>query len=497
MQVNVESFAAVMNEKWTFPSPCAMDNIATFMLRERLVGFRFLRQLNKHWCLHLDTYVVSIRPHKTRKLGLENLASLHKFPNLRVLNIAPFIQFLPSSPNVNDFVLAALVQRTHLRHLEATAGNLKTLENYLSRLIQIRSLKVTGAFVEGMPDLDVLSLEYLQIELGSQVLQNLQKTFSRLNELEICFLKTVSHVEAFDWASLNHLKALHLRFNASIESLSFLSNVSSLVSIILSNPISQADIDILSQMPILKKLSISVKEITSLQSPSFFQILDKLHHLSLICNPQETDTEPVYFACHPVSLQSLHLLGFFIADPSIMRNFARLKSLLLTRCTFPDDGRFLSLLPHLEKLGLDDCKMRTGIFNIVPRIGESCPNMKTLIVPCSSQNLRYLCLLPKLERLCLFVVDFYKYEDRQFLKQLTNVRDLGLIAGMQQNIRRLLDLEWIHQLESLHINSTDIQSVAENYATRLKTRSPFLKVEFYHSHYEDRDVYGCCLFNED
>ena len=133
-------------DSWSLP-PLVVDKVVSVLKqtrRWRLDG-PSLRLLNKQWSRLIDQHIFEVRPHPVRRLVLEDVASLRKFPRLTSLDVGPFIL-----PGVKPLISLAPAETNTIKDEEehfSTDYDILRVVDILLQLPKLSHLEVGASLV--------------------------------------------------------------------------------------------------------------------------------------------------------------------------------------------------------------------------------------------------------------------------------------------------------------------------------------------------------------
>jgi len=473
-------------DNWSFLPADFVDRIVTELKRQRFWrrDGRALRQLNKHWCLQVSQHIFEINPHSSRRLEERDVHSLTKFPQLTGLNVSKF--FEASEGNAAK-LMDAISMISGLRQLEVTRIGLKKLEGAgLSRMTGIKSLSCTDRhFCKLDKGLTKLSLEEFKCRCSTNGLAHVVRKLPHLKHLNAVIVSvSESDLDDAEVQLLNTLESLSLDMS-KVEycPAEKLSQITSLVSLC-AYPQHDAEVEGLMQLPLLKHLSIRIRNANFLLSKVFNQMLTRLSSLSLTGYNLEFKgfTEKVD------NLRRLQLREFCLRDARVFQDLTSLTGLSLTHCVCEIPLNYLSQIRLLKQLELElrtACQVANGCNEDCLVLNhQSFPELTDLRVAVKQNWSDWIHMIAGLSRLETLSLDFYfklamKTEDLSQLARLANLRSLEI-----QNLTVTDALDWNlykefwAQLESLRVTRSTYRfnPYLIHFLSFLKTCSPHLKV---------------------
>jgi len=470
---------------WSFPLDFLIDPLVEVLKKTRRWSLdgATLRLLNRHWRVQINRHVTEVHPHESRRMDGRCVSALQQFPNLTLLNARMFVLDAPHH-QIREFV-DGIQQLPSLSRVEISKSALAKLSG--DELVELSrfSCVLSPSVCRWQSDLDTLQ----KLDVHSLIFRGddkfLHRTLKMLPSLKHLAAAIVLSEPVKDdlMQSLNALETLKLTLNlrGGQESSSFLSNVTSLVSLKLFTR-QQCDLDVLAKLRFLRSLEMPVAK-ADLSSFAFGIVVQRLTCLSLLAEDATDRVELVAFAQEPTNLQALSLIHIPLKDPAAMNDLSRLTSLCLFQFASPTGMGFLKYCRSLKRLCLIDIRAPDWQPDQVPLICNVLPDLRDLTIEVdgiwSLQDwLRAVGRLPKLEVLGLICDGYARISSKELslLNRLQNLRVLKIKyvdESVVTDVRTNLEL-W-SRLESLTLAEGD-EEFNESLICALRALVPRLKI---------------------
>ena len=458
--------------------------------RWRLDG-RSLRLVNRHWSAAFATHVEEIRPHPTRTIVDEDIASLPKFRRATSVDISPFLirpsrYELPRKHKQKKFFLEnwydtklarivdVLCQMPELTQIEVGLKTTIILHyycskkgGYLSRLERITSLYLydnKNVKLYGKTNLNTTWSGFRYDDQASDYSNTLTQLVCSLGRLEALEVEGSVLDSCAQFGFLDQVK--HVTLNGvDSKILTQLSNPAATVSsVVVFSPATFTNI-ISVELPRLDGLSFSVKDSSD--------DLDRLHLSPATKYLKVLDIngcfEPAQFASLSERmtafrrLECLNINACCFAGESLRGNFLNLKALRIEDCNLTDsDVMFVTQFHKLELLNWYDVLSPAGKSFHLPWDKLTLPRLRSLrVIPIlNDSELQSISQQTNLE--VLHIGSYYDCictsnitnEGIRVLEELPHLRILYIVA-LQTKARSvwssLLSTNFVTKLEQLWV----------------------------------------------
>ena len=468
--------------------------------RWRLDG-RSLRLVNRHWSAAVSVHVEEIRPHTTRTIVDEDVASLTKFRRATSVDISPFLIRPPKhAMSRNRKQKKLFLENWYDVKLERIVGVLCQLPGLKQIEVGIRTM--TGLHFqcartrEQFSRLGMISSVYFyegeNLKLYGKTLWNTNWSWFRYSEQNsdyssiftqlVCSLERLETLEVdrsvlvncAQFGFLDQVK--HVALNGvDSKILNQLSNPSATVSSVVVYSPAKFTKDVPVELTRLDGLSLAgvwpddLHDLPLTPTAEYLKVLDMdgYHELDEFSFPRETISTFKKLEC-------LNIFACCFVGASLRGNFPNLKALRIESCTLTDnDVLFVTQFHNLE---------------ILNWCGVHSPEEKSLHLPWEKLT------LPKLQSLC--VVPVLDNSELQSISQQTNLEVLHIGSYYNSICTSNITIEGIHVLEELpHLRVLYVVALETKakrkwsslLSTNFVTKLEQLWVRFYPEYDEDED----------